>query len=348
MEEYGIRRMQKYIKDPKMPPNKKPFVEQDLEKLRATTAGVAWKQPDKYIERKKAERRVYRMEEKEELLVRNFLIETLKAARDLSRVNHTLAPGKAEERGFDLPGGGLWTDTTTAMTKSKIEFPRMSDVDIENHSDKLMAELDVRKAEDLLYLTEADWLAIDLPIGLAFLKDRLLRHVMDHGEVPGLQRATFFAAQSGTQKPVERFRNFNYADPKSSCYTTDGVAIEREALKKGGIECEIPPTGEGRGWVVADCIQSGELDKRKYGIDPEVLEATAGIEAITRGGSMPNLHGWPRGWPYTSTDVGPTGKAMKYGSKEDRGTDGWVARSVKSRSRSTSNQSSLRHPTPQW
>lgn len=124
------------------------------------------------------------MEEKEELLVRNFLIETLKAARDLSRVNHTLAPGKAEERGFDLPGGGLWTDTTTAMTKSKIEFPRMSDVDIENHSDKLMAELDVRKAEDLLYLTEADWLAIDLPIGLAFLKDRLLRHVMDHGEVP--------------------------------------------------------------------------------------------------------------------------------------------------------------------
>jgi hypothetical protein len=316
-----------------MPPNKKPFVEQDLEKLRATTGGVAWKQPDKYIERHRASRRVYRMEEKEEILVRNFLIDTFKAAVELQRVNHTLAPGKPEERGFDLPGGGLWTDTTSAMVKSKIEFPRMSDEDIQIHADKLMATLDVRKADDLLYLTEADWLSIDLPIGLSFMKDRLLRHMMQHGQVPALQRASFFAAQSGAQKPVERFRNLNYADPKNSLYTTEGVAIEREALKKGEGN-EIPPTGDGNGWVVADCIQSEELNPMTMNPDS--------AEAITRGGSLPNLHGWPRGWPFTQTDVGPNGKAAKYGARDDRGTSEWVARSVKSRSRSSSNFSSIK------
>lgn len=330
---FGIKKMQKYIKDPKTPPNKKPFIEQDLERLRATTGGVAWKQPDKFIERHRASRRVYRMEEKEEILVRNFLIDTLKAARDLHRVNHTLAPGRPEERGFDLPGGGLWTDTTAAMVGSAVEFPRMSDEDVENHTDKLMAELDVRKAEDLLYLTEADWLSIDLPIGLSFLKDRLLRHVMDHQHVPSLQRASFFAAQGGTQKPVERFRNFNYADPKNSNYTTEGVAIEREALKKGEGN-EIPPTGDGKGWVTAECIQSEELNPVSLGEDV--------ADAINRSGSLPNMHGWPRGWPFTSTDVGPNGKAAKYGNRDDRGTGEWVARSVKSRSRSSSNFSSIR------
>jgi hypothetical protein len=268
------------------------------------------------------------MEETEELLVRNFLSETIAAARDLGRINHTLAPGKETERGFDLPGGGLWTDTMAAM-RYKVEHPAMSDEDVERHTAKLLAQLDVRKAEDLLYLTEEDWRQLDLPVSLAFLKDRLLRYMMDHKSVGGMHRASFFTAQQSGQRPVERFKNLNFADQKASAYTASGVATAAAMVVKGE-QHEIPNSQGQRSWVVADCFQSEELDPFD-------------LVVVNRGGSKPTAFGWPRGWPYIGTDVGPRRleervKAVlgenKHGHHEERGSRSWEA-SVKSMSRSS-------------
>ena len=52
--------LQDNIVEPIEPPSNKPFVEQDLEKLRNTTAGVAWKAELKMYERKNTIRPVPR------------------------------------------------------------------------------------------------------------------------------------------------------------------------------------------------------------------------------------------------------------------------------------------------
>jgi hypothetical protein len=47
---------------------------------------------------------------------------------------------------------------------------------------------------------------------------------------------------------------------------------------------------------------------------------------LSRGGSLPNFHGWPRGWPYRRTDVGINAPINKYRQFEDRGTLDWMRR----------------------
>ena len=44
---YGIKKYKDNCCDPPSPPNTKPFVEQDLDRLRSSTGGVAWKQTAK-------------------------------------------------------------------------------------------------------------------------------------------------------------------------------------------------------------------------------------------------------------------------------------------------------------
>jgi hypothetical protein len=308
------RGLQKYLlnsREPLVPPSNKPFVEQDLEKLRNTTAGVAWKQEAKFYEPKKAHRPVYRLEELEDIIVREFLHEMLKSARDLKRVHHTLAPGPQEERGFDLPGGGLWTDTRAAM-KNKVEYPSMNTGDIDTHVNRILSKLDIRKPEDVLYLTETDWRELNLPVNLAFVKDRLIRFMMNHKTIPALHRASFFAAQQMCQRPCERFKNLNFADKKSSAYAIDGFATKQEVLLKGEHH-DVPATGDSNGWVVSD-----DFHVTTMSFDDQ--------QQLSRGGSLPNMHGWPRGWPYRCTDVGTNAPINKYRQFEDRGTQDWMRR----------------------
>jgi hypothetical protein len=294
-------------------------VEQDLEKLRSTTAGVAWKQAAKMYEPKPAKRQAYRLEETETIIVREFIIGVLKSARDEKRIVHTLAPGEQEERGFDLPGGGLWTDTRAAMNL-KVEYPIMKDHDIETHCDRMLSELDIRKPEDLLFLTEEDWRKINLPINLAFVKDRLVRHMMDHKKIPAVHRAAFFSAQMMTQRPCERFKSLNFADLKGSAYAFDGFATKQEVVLKGENHT-VPPTGDTTGWVTTDCFQSTQHPD--YG---DRLAVTRTDEYGQR--AIPNMHGWPRGWPYRGTDVGVNAPTNKYKTWEDRGSTEWMRRTL--------------------
>jgi hypothetical protein len=314
-EKYGVAVLQDNIVEPIEPPSNKPFVEQDLEKLRNTTAGVAWKLELKMYERKNTIRPVQRLEEMEVKNVRDFLVSVLHDARAEKKVVHTLAPGKQADRGFDIPGGGLWVDTVSAMNEKR-ESAFMSDQDIEDCAAGLMSKLDIRKPEDLLFLTESDWCELRLPVNLAWLRDRLLRLVMTHDRVPAMQRASFWAAQQMSQRPIDRFKTMNFADPKTSCYSSDGYAIPEEALLKGRQQV-VPPTKEGRGWVKAECLVTREMPRitqdkfnRKY----------------DRTGSLPNLVGWPRGWPYRGTDMGPEAHAYYKKNHEDRGTQEWRER----------------------
>lgn len=122
-----------------------------------------------------------------------------------------------------------------------------------------------------------------------------------------------------TQKPVERFKSLNFSDRKGSAYAVDGFATEEELMLKGS-QSVIPPTGEGRGWVRADCFKH-EHD----GLDcAHVEELDPGTSAsLLLQGQLPSTCGWPRGWPYRGTDMGPMSRSWDKKQLEIRGTTEW-------------------------
>merc|ERR1711964_319668 len=147
-----------------------------------------------------------------------------------------------------------WTDTRAAMN-TEIEFPRMSDADVEREAWKIMHMIDLRKPEDMLYLTEVDWKNLHLPMSFTFAKHVLIDFMLSR-RIMGTHKATFWAAQKACQPRVERLHNYSFPNVKNSAFAhaaRDGSSV---VASKG---VDLPPSRkpDETGLVRADCLQCG-------------------------------------------------------------------------------------------
>merc|ERR1719261_267112 len=159
-----------------------------------------------------------------------------------------------------------------------------------------MSELDLRKPDDLLFITDTEWRELGLPVSVAWRREQLLRFMMDHTRIPAMHRAAFWTAQQMTQRPVERMKTLQFPDMNGSQYTKDGWAVPEVAALKGRNPIgDVPPSMGGRGWVSAECFATS-------------LYSDAKRETHTY--TQPNLHGGPSFRPTASPLSPGTARSM--------------------------------------